>query len=276
MAFAMPKSSRLVPVLPALLAAAALHAQDRTLPPVTVSAARSPPAVEKSYPRMVRAMDLFERERALRAPQAVLRFELLPRQPGVNVDDVDLNIVSAGTVIPVPVAPDRSFTLPRDPRALRENAVVTPDRAVRSMTWRAQVRTPGLPANTRRLGDLRLECRVGMEAGLISEKPTWAGRLGALLTDTPAYCDSEDNRYMFFADRPIFGVTLVAGERREALPVRRLWAGALGDERLREWLPHCDCAMLLDRTYYAPLGDARWPDETRVVFDFMQGAAHAP
>ncbi|TFY96574.1 hypothetical protein EZ242_20700 [Ramlibacter rhizophilus] len=246
------------------------------MPPVTVSAARSPPAVEKSYPRMVRAMDLFERERALRAPQAVLRFELLPRQPGVNVDDVDLNIVSAGTVIPVPVAPDRSFTLPRDPRALRENAVVTPDRAVRSMTWRAQVRTPGLPANTRRLGDLRLECRVGMEAGLISEKPTWAGRLGALLTDTPAYCDSEDNRYMFFADRPIFGVTLVAGERREALPVRRLWAGALGDERLREWLPHCDCAMLLDRTYYAPLGDARWPDETRVVFDFMQGAAHAP
>lgn len=254
-----------------LTGSGAALAQD-TLPPVTVSAAGSPPAVEKSYRRMWDAMDLFERRRAELAPQAQLRFQLLPRKPGVSVDDVDLHVLGRSLAIPVPVAPDRTFSLPRDPRALAENAVVTPDRVARSMTWRAQVRTPGLPAGTRRLGDLRLACYVGMEAGLVSEKPSLVGRLFTRLTDSPAYCDSPDNRYIFFAERPLFGVTLVAGERRERLRAERLWAGAVGDPDLRESLPYCDCEVLLDRAYFLPLGDRSWPHDTRVVFEYMDEA----
>lgn len=251
------------------------QAQERSLPPVTVSGARGPPAVEKSYRRMVSAVELFERERAATAPQATLRFKLLPRKPGVSVDDVDLNILGRSVVIPVAVAPDRTFVLPRSDRALDENAVVTPDRIARSMTWRAEVRTPGLPHGVRRLGDLRLECYVGMEAGLISEKPSLVGRLVQRLTDSPAYCDSRGNRYIFFAERPLFGITLESGERREMLPAARLWAGAVGDDRLREDLPYCDCEVLLDRAYFLPLGDRSWPDDTRVLFDAM-GDADAP
>ena len=33
-------------------------------------------------------------------------------------------------------------------------------------------------------------------------------------------------RYLFFADRPLFAVTLVSGERRETLPVDLLYAGS--------------------------------------------------
>ena len=43
-------------------------------------------------------------------------------------------------------------------------------------------------------------------------------RIPALL-DTPAYCDRKDPLYLFFADRPIFSVTLVNGARREVLSV---------------------------------------------------------
>lgn len=245
-------------------------AQERSLPGVTVSAARSPPAVEKSYRRMVRAMDLFERQRPALAPQATLRFKLLPRKPGVSVDDLDLNIVGRKVVVPLKVAPDRTFTLERHPQALEENAVVTPDRVARSMTWRAEVRSPGVPAGTRRLGDLRLECYVGMEAGLISEQRTWVGRVVSALTDSPAHCDTPGNRYIFFADAPLFGVTLVAGDRREMLPSERLWAGAVGDPNLREDLPLCDCEVLLDRAYFLPLGDRSWPDDTLVSFEPME------
>lgn len=265
----------LVAVALALIAAAFASAQERSLPGVTVSAARSPPAVEKSYRRMVRAMDLFERERAVLAPQASLRFKLLPRQPGVSIDDLDLNIVGSRTVVPLNVAPDRTFALERHPQAMAENAVVTPDRVARSMTWRAEVRTPGLPPGVRRLGDLRLECRVGMEAGLISEQRHWFGRIVSALTDSPAYCDTPDNRYVFFAERPLFGVTLSHGERREQLPSQRLWAGAVGDPNLREDLPLCDCELLLDRSFFLPLGDRSWPDDTQVHFEFME-APDAP
>jgi hypothetical protein len=35
-------------------------------------------------------------------------------------------------------------------------------------------------------------------------------------------------------------------------------------------LRYCDCEVLLDRTYYAPLGDRSWPDDTLLVFEYME------
>jgi hypothetical protein len=261
----------------ALLLPALAPAQDRAnaqnLPPVTITSKASVESVEKSYRRMLRGMDLFEREHAL-APQAPLRFKVLPRKPGVSLDNLGLYVVGKTVEIPLDVAPDRTFTLPRDRKAVDENAQVSPDRPALTMTWRADIRTPGLPADTRRLGDLRLECRVGMEAGLVSNSGSWiAGLFSA--TETPDYCSGERNRYLFFSDRPLFGVTMVSGDRREALPVRRLWAGAVGDTRLKDELRFCDCEMLVDRSYFAPLEDRSWPDDTLLVFDFM-GDRDAP
>src|SRR3982751_3836402 len=137
-----------------------------SLPPVEVSALRDP--VEKSYRRIVRGMDLFERRHSL-APSASLRFKLLPRNRDTNMEGISLAIVGEHVAIPVGVAPDDTFVLERSQQALRDNAVVTPNRKARTMTWRTDIRTPGLPPNTRRLGDLRLECLVGEEAGLISD-----------------------------------------------------------------------------------------------------------
>jgi len=241
-----------------------------TLPGVTISGSKATAdPVEKSYRRMVRGMDLFERRRAL-SPQGELRFKLLPRKPGVSLDRLELLVLGKTVETPIPVAPDRTFVLQRDPKALDENAMVTPDRKALTMTWRAEVRTPGLAPNTRRLGDLRLECQVGMEAGLYSNSPSFITRIFSELSTTPAYCDNPENRYLFFADRPIFGVTLVSGDRREMLPASRLYAAAINESNLPAELPYCDCEVLLDRTYFLPLGDRSWPDDALVVFDFME------
>jgi hypothetical protein len=259
----------------ALLLAAPVQAQTApsggSLPGVTISGKATPDPVEKSYRRMVRGMDLFEREKARYAPQASLRFKVLPRKRDVRLQDLDLYVLGTTVEIPVQVAADGTFAVERNAKALQENAQVTPDRRALTMTWRAEVRTPGLPPGTRRLGDLRLECRVGMEAGLISNSPSWITRIVSAIDNTPAYCERASNQYLFFAERPVFGVTLVHGARREALPADRLWAGAVDDPRLRsEGLRFCDCEVLLDRTYYLPLADASWPDDTLVVFDFME------
>jgi hypothetical protein len=258
-----------------LAACAAAFAQQQkggaALPPVTVTAQATDP-VEKSYRKMIRGMDLFERLRPAMAPGAQLRFKLLPRRHNTDIDHILLEIVGSSFAYELPVAADRTFTLPRDPKALRENAVVSPNRRKLTMTWRTDIRTPGLPPDTRRLGDLRLECLVGLEADLVSNRNPIIAGIANLFTDPKAYCDRKDAQYLFFAERPLFGVTLVAGSRREMLPIDMLYAAASDDPGLKYDLPYCDCEVLVDRTYFLPLGDRSWPDDTRVEFEYMDDA----
>ena len=253
-----------------LAACTALCAQEKprnVLPPVTVTASSTDP-VEKSLRKMVRGMDYFERSRAATAPEASLRFRLLPRKPGTDMDHIQLEVIGSTVAYDVPIAPDHTFMLERNPKALQEDAVVSPNRKRLSMTWRTEIRTPGLPANTRRLGDLRLECQVGLEADLVSNSSPIA-RIANLFTDPKSYCERVNAKYLYFAERPLFSVTLAAGARREVLPIDQLYAMASDDPGLAADLPYCDCEMLVDRTYFLPLGDRSWPDDTRVEFEFM-------
>lgn len=217
---------------------------------------------------MIRGMDHFKAARATMAPDASLRFKLLPRKPGTHMDGIVLEVIGSTFDHTVPIAADRTFVLERDERAMAEDAVVATNRRQLSMTWRTEIRTPGLPPHTRRLGDLRLECEVGLEADLVSNGGP-VTRFFDLFRNSKDYCDRKDARYLFFAEQPIFSVTLVAGARREILPIDRLYAMASDDPGLREDLPYCDCEMLVDRTYFLPLGDHSWPDDTRVEFEYM-------
>lgn len=247
------------------------HAQsvvEKELPSVSSTAVKDP--VDKSYRKMIAGMDLFERMHGM-APNATLRYKLLPRNRQTNMNGLSLDVTGETVATAVPISRDHTFTLQRDPKALAENASVIPNRAAGSMTWRTEIRTPGLPPNTRRLGDLRLECLVGMEAGLVSNVRPVFGQIANLLLTPTGYCGQVDSQYLFFADRPVFGVTLVNGSRREVVSVDRMYAGATYDTSLKGDLPYCDCEVLIDRTYFLPLGDRSWPDDTLVEFEYMEG-----
>ena len=233
---------------------------------VVVTATRDP--VKKSYRKMVEGAQLFEERRQL-APNASLRFKLIPRKPDTRIEGTQLAVEAESVSIPLKVAPDQTFTFERNRTALKENAQVMPNRKAGTMTWRADVRTPGLPPNIRRLGDLRLECEVGMKAGLISNYPSgfW-GWLDELIAKNPDYCHRPAPRYLFFAERPVWSVTLVDGDRREVLSVDMLYAGAARDPRWKND-KHCDCEALFDHAYFAPLGDESWPDDTLVQIEYM-------
>ena len=257
-----------------LLACGVAYAQDKgaaetVLPSVTATATRDP--VEKSYRKIISGMDLFEAQKRTFAPNATLRFKLLPRQPGTDMNGITVEIAGNTLALPVFVARDRTFTLERNQKALEENAVVMPNRKASSMTWRAEIRTPGLPPGTRRLGDLRLECLVGHEAGLISNSRGVFGQIAHMIAGAQEYCSRVDSEYLYFTDRPLFGVTLVSGGRREALSIDKLYAGASYDANLKSDLPYCDCQVLIDRTYFLPLGDRSWPDDTLVEYEYMDG-----
>ncbi len=255
--------------LPACLHVLAQDKGNAALPSVTVAAKANRDPVEKSYRKMIQGMDLFEKQRGM-APGANLRFKLLPRRPDTDMNSIVLEVLGSNAAFEVPVAPDRTFTLPRNQQALDENAQVTPNRKAQSMTWRTDIRTPGLPTNTRRLGDLRLECQVGMQSGLLSNSSNVVGRLFKVILDTPAYCDRPAPLYLFFADKPLFSVAMVSGSRREILSIDKLYAAASDDPGLKDDLPYCDCEVLVDRTYVLPLGDKSWPDDTLVEFEYME------
>lgn len=240
--------------------------KDAELSVVTVTAHGDP--VDKSYRKMILGMDLFERNHGM-APGASLRFKLLPRRQDTDMNRIAVEIVGDTVAIPVRVARDNTFTLERIQKALDEDASVRPNRKAQSMTWRSEIRTPGLPPDTRRLGDLRLECAVGMEADLISNARSALERIADLLGRTRDYCSRPIPRYFFFAEQPLFSVTLAAGARRETLPVDMLYADASDRPVLKEELAFCDCEVLLDRTYFVPLGDRSWPDDTLVEFEYM-------
>jgi hypothetical protein len=254
----------------ALIAACTtLCAQERPsgeLPQVTVTGLSNP--VEKSYRKVIRGMDYFERARTALAPDASLRFKLLPRKRDTDMDHIVLKVIGTTFAYEVPIAADHTFVLARDLKALQEDAVVSPNRKRLTMTWRTDIRTPGQPSDSRRLGDLRLECQVGLEAGLVSNSGPMS-RIFDLFTDPVSYCDRKDAKYLFFAERPLFSVALVAGERREVLPIDQLYAMASDDRNLKQDMPYCDCEVLVDRTYFLPLGDHSWPNETRVEFEYM-------
>jgi hypothetical protein len=271
-----------------MLACAAAYADEPRAKPgaapdprefILVNGTRDP--VNKSYRKMLNGMALFEKMHGL-APDASLRFKLLPRQHETKMDGIVLEIVGDTVTVPVALAADRTFTLEHDQQALDENAAVMPNRKSSSMTWRTEIRTPGLPPNTRRLGDLRLECRVGMEAGLISNTRPVIGLVADLIQGMLDFCSGSDTPYLFFSDRPLFSVTMIAGTRREILSVDELYAGISYGRISKADLAYCDCQVLLDRTYFLPLGDRSWPDDTLIEFEYMddgnvpQGAAALP
>jgi hypothetical protein len=86
---------------------------------VQISATRDPEL--KSYRQLLKGLNAYESHLS-KAPDSVFRFLLIPQKPDVSLHDVGLRIVSDDSSIPIPVANDGGFTLPRDKKAEADNA----------------------------------------------------------------------------------------------------------------------------------------------------------
>jgi len=144
-----------------LLAATAAQAAPPDPPKVFVPGTKI--AMGWPYAVLAAGMAAFEEEREL-APQAVLRFRLL-LSPGVAVlDNIALTLVDGDHMAAVLITPEGFFQLDRARRGAGARLAVNRNGAQFDGNRAPQpdVRTPGLPGNVRRLGDLRLECQVKM------------------------------------------------------------------------------------------------------------------
>lgn len=241
----------------AALACAPVLAQD--VQQVQVTAARPGARDEKTVAQLLGAKEAFDRHHAL-APDATLAFRLYARRDPQDIARLRLFLVDGTTRRELALDDHQRFEFdpawPRD-ALLQANL---PDGAV---AWKIDVRSPGVPSTARRLGDLRLEC----------EADTFHGNLQrGLRTPISAVLDASDelclldDAQVWFAEVPVFGVTLTSGDRTRRLPYRYLHGsnGTMAMAALFDW-PYA----LRDRAYCLPLDDRSWPDDTLVTFDAM-------
>jgi hypothetical protein len=108
-----------------------------------------------------------------------------------------------------------------------------------------EVRSPGLPDNVRRLGDLRLECQVVIAIAK-QEMPFWVVAAGNTLLLTGDWCSKmkgEGAGSAFVADAQLTAATPMQGERKLALKTDK-------------------------RVYTVPVGDLGWHDDALVALSY--------
>jgi hypothetical protein len=197
----------------------------------------------RPYSHMLKGAQAFERHHGL-APQAALRFVLRPDSSNGTLDGVTLGIGDHNRSMPVSFGADGVFTLPLDVADKDDEADLVTNRRRKSIRWSPHIHSPGVPADRRRLGDLRLHCEVFaavIKAGVPAQLQQQAA---ARLPD----CASPKLVLNFAAARPLTGATLVSGARRLALPISNRGGFA------------------------APLADRGWDDEALVEFVYAAPA----
>lgn len=204
----------------------------------------------KTYKAFLAGMSVFDEQHKL-APAAELRFVLRPRGAKASVEGVRMTIETDDVKIPVPVAADGTFVLPRNEAVAGQGAEIMLSKKRNTLSWRPAIHTPGVPAATRRLGDLRLECAV-----------RWAVEQGDLLAffrgTINAFggpCTSSAIKVDYISEQALAAVYLVSGQRREMLAAK--WIEENG------------------HVYLPPVHDLSWPDDTLVQFEYLDGKVAA-
>lgn len=235
-------------LLAAPLAALGQEVPAGQLPMQAVFVAGSRDPDWKSYQAFLTGMKLYDARREL-APAASLRFILRPRSRNATVAGVSMSIdTDDGAKIAVPVAADGSFELPRNEAAAHNGGEIFLSKKRNTLSWRPSIHTPGVPADARRMGDLRLECLVRWSIEQADLPAFFRGAINAL----GGACHSTAVKVDYLSERPLATVTLESGARREQLAAK--WIENQG------------------RVYLPPVNDASWPDDTLLRFEYLDAA----
>lgn len=211
---------------------------------VQVSAVKNPAL--RPHRIMSRGLDAFDKHHAL-APNASLRFELWNADGTIpQSDGLGLRLSGDRTDLALPVDAEATFVLPRSQEALDDNADLVLNRKKEQMGWRPRVRSPGVPENARRLGDMRLECEVSW--AVMKDQVSFV--LRTAMSAVGGMCHSPMTSLSYRVPQKLAAVTLVSGERSRPL-------------RLAE----------NGHSYIVPVRDKEWDNDSLIVYRFADADA---
>lgn len=204
----------------------------------------------KRYRAMVAGLDAFDEHHGLApaAPEVRFRLRALLGDPDVDLNQLGLRIAGDTLSIPLPLASDHSFTLPRSAAAAKEDADVLLNKKAGKYRWQVLVRSSALPEGVDRLGDLRLECQVAAAIGK-RELNFMQRAFTATVMGTADWCSSKKMDWVKISPRLISSATLLAADGRITLEV--------SEDR---------------RSYTAPTSDKRYPDEALIELRYVDAS----
>lgn len=208
---------------------------------VVISSTRDPDW--KNYTAFLAGMQFYEDKKSL-APHAPLQFELIKRDGVSDTGAVVIRIAGDKTWALINVGSDGLFSLPKIKQAKEDQAELLLNRKRGQYYWRPYVRTAALAENTRRLGDLRMECGVRWaieqdELPLLMKK---------VFNFSGGPCSSAQVQADFVSAKKIVSIIMLDQQRRLVLDSSRVEAQG--------------------HVYYPILHDLSWSDETILEFTY--------
>jgi hypothetical protein len=197
---------------------------------VLVNASKSPFLIDAKALR--RAAAVFDKDRSL-APEAPLRFRATDRAP--TGEALRIWIERGDTVETVLIGADGLLTLPQ--LAFADGARLLANRSREALTLNPEILTPGTALHARRLGDLRLQCRVELSL-YIHEAPLY---IRALMPPVGMVCNSKNFGYYVHAGFEVESIEIggaeaykaVRGDKSKAFS-RGGYAAPLGDRSIND------------------------------------------
>lgn len=204
-----------------------------------------------TYRAIAAGLDMFDKEHALapNVPQLLFKVDARGDKPWSG-EAPAVRIAADDFSIPLTLDGERRFAVARSEAAYRARAELVLNRKKRDARVMPWVRTSGLPDSQRRLGDIRLDCKVMIAIGK-EEAPFWVVGLvnGVLLTTD--WCSwfkgatpkGGDRSWPYHVDAKLAAATLRDGERSLALKVR-------------------------GTSFTAPIGDTSWSNDAIVELEY--------
>ncbi|MFC4931172.1 hypothetical protein [Massilia sp. GCM10023247] len=189
---------------------------------VKVSAIRNPEL--RKYKAILAGLDSFDKHRALAPGVAELRFRIEQRSDAALAEQPRVRIEGEHDfVLPLALDATNRFSVPRSEAALDARGELVLNQKRKHYRIVPEVRTPGLPDNVRRLGDLRLECKVWVAIAKEEIPLFWVLTLNSVLLsrDWCSFFSAKERQagFRFNTESPLRAATLREGERSKPLKV---------------------------------------------------------
>jgi hypothetical protein len=212
-----------------------------------------------TYRAIVAGLDMFDEQHALAPNVPQLRFEVQGRGGKPLGSELPVARIAADDFsIPLVLDQQARFSVPRSQAAYEAKAELILNRKKREARVVSYVRTPGLPDNRYRLGDVRLDCKVKIAIAK-EEIPFWVNGLVNSILLTSDWCS------WFKGETPKGG--------------DRTWSHEAGATLAKAVLYDGNRSMNLhvrDRKFEAPIGDTSWSNDAIVELEFAPPAEPAP
>lgn len=195
----------------------------------------------RPYKAFIRAMESNEKFKTL-APMASVNFQLVSLlDKGLDFQNIRLRFVGENVNVPIVLSENGLFHIEKNFEKDADNAELIVSVKSGTSKFTSSVRTPALPSNERRLGDLRLECE--MNWAMTKEDLPFVMKAAFALGG--GLCHSSKIAVSFSEPKRFKTIWLVDSDRK-----LKIFGGQSGNR------------------YAPPLHDQSWGDDAKLVFEY--------